>query len=215
MRVLVVGASGGTGREVVRALLARGHEVTAMARTAERLADAPGLTRHVGDALRAPDVDAVMSGHDAVVVTLGIPENPLRVRLGLAKAPIDLRSRGTANVIDAMHRCGVRRLVVQTSYGVGSSRDQLPLKWALIFAALLRPQIDDTEVQEAAVRASGLDWTLVQPVGLVDVPTGRPTFTSREGRVQAMSVARCDVAEVIAGSVAGGDDVGATVAVSS
>lgn len=214
MKVLVVGASSGTGLSAVRTLVARGHEVTAMARR-EMLALPEGATARRGDVLVPEEVDAAVAGHDAVVVTLGIAESPLLVRLGFGKTPIDVRSRGTTNVVAAMRRHGVRRLVVQTSYGVGVSRDRLPFVWRMIFALLLRPQIDDTERQETIVRESGLDWTLVQPVGLVDAPTARPTFTSLAAQTRSMSVSRAGVASVLSESLGNHAVLGACLAVSS
>ncbi|HVL75313.1 MAG TPA: SDR family NAD(P)-dependent oxidoreductase, partial [Noviherbaspirillum sp.] len=116
-KVLVVGASGGSGRAAVEALLAQGCEVTAFSRHADSLASMPGRLRTLrGDALDPAQVDAVVAGQDAVIVTLGISEPALRVRLfGSAGTAINVRSAGTRNVIAAMHRHGVRRLVVQTS----------------------------------------------------------------------------------------------------
>lgn len=215
MNVLLVGATGGTGRAAIDALLAAGHTVTAFARGAERLPERAGVRRLAGDVLDARAVDAAVPGHDAVVVTLGIAESPLLVRLGLQRTPIDVRSRGTAHVVRAMQRAGVRRLVVQSTYGVGASRGRLPLGWALIFALLLRPQIRDTEVQERVVAASGLDWTLVQPVGLVDAPTGRATFTSLSAQTRGMAVSRAAVAEVLAGELGRAAALGGSLAVSS
>ena len=197
MRVLVIGASSGTGREATTALLSRGHRVTAFARSADRLPEVAGLTRHKGDALIPADLDAAMPGHDAVVVALGIHESPLLVRLGFGKTPIDVRSVGTTNTIAAMKRHGVRRLVVQTTYGIGDSKGRLPLAWALIFWLLLKPQIADSEKQEAIVRASDLDWTLVQPVGLTDVDKGTPVLASPLGETRGMEISRAQVARFL------------------
>src|SRR5262245_30297316 len=125
MKVVVIGATGGSGRAAVDALLAAGREVTAFARHPERIhlaraasgpASHSGRLRLVqGDALSPSDVLRAVSGQDAVVVTLGITENPLRVRLiGAGRTQDDVRSVGTRNVVDAMRARGVRRLVVQT-----------------------------------------------------------------------------------------------------
>jgi uncharacterized protein YbjT (DUF2867 family) len=203
MRVLVVGATGGSGRAAVRELLARGHIVTALVRRPDQALE---FDRRVqiaaGDATRPTDVDAAVRGQDAVVVTLGIRENALRVRLrGSATTPLDVRSAGTKNVIAAMRRHGVGKLVVQSSYGVGDTRDRLPLRWRLIFALFLKPQIADTEVQEEHVRSSGLQWVLAQPVGLTDEDEARPPFASPEGEVRSMAVSRRSVARFLADAV--------------
>jgi uncharacterized protein YbjT (DUF2867 family) len=216
MRVLVLGATGGSGRAAVEELVARGHEVTAFTR---RPAEFPaGVRTALGDATVVADVDRAVQGQDAVLVTLGIAESPLRVRLrGSAGTPMDVRSRGTEHVVTAMRAHGVRRLLVQSSYGVGPTRDRLPLSNRLVFALLLRPQIADTERQERAVRDSGLDWTLVQPVTLTD--GDEPATWSTDAdiddlAVQGMRVSRRAVGGVLADAVADAGLVGRTLAVS-
>ena len=214
MRVLVIGATGGSGRAAVDALVTAGHEVTAFARhAADEFAGRDGIRSVDGDATLAAAVDAAVRGQDAVVVTLGIAENALRVRLrGSAGTPLDVRSRGTATVVDAMQRHGVRRLVVQSSYGVGETRDRLPFSSRVVFALVLRPQIADHERQERIVRASGLDWTIVQPVYLTD--GDEAASTSRAGDTEGMKVSRRAVGGVLAALATGSADVGSCVTVS-
>jgi uncharacterized protein YbjT (DUF2867 family) len=204
VRVLVVGATGGSGRAAVEALTAGGHEVTAFARRASvAYARRDGVRAVDGDATVPVDADRAVRGQDAVVVTLGISEHPLRVRLrGSRGTPLDVRSRGTAAVVAAMRAHGVRRLVVQSSYGVGETRDRLPLSTRLVFTLLLRPQIADHERQERLVRDSGLDWTVVQPVYLTD--GDEPATTSPSGDVAGMHVSRQAVGGVLAGLVTAG-----------
>lgn len=217
MKVLVVGASGGSGLAATRSLLARGCEVSAFARHPETLPQPAGaFTRVAGDATRVADIERAVAGHDAVVVTLGISESALRVRLlGSAHTAMDVRSRGTRHVVEAMHRHGVRRLVVQTSYGVGATRARLPWVFRLMFALLLRPQIQDTERQEEAVRASGLDWVLVQPVNLTDEDTAAPAFASPDGDYRSMKVSRRQVGDFLADAVLADRYVGSSVALSA
>ncbi|WP_040337635.1 NAD(P)-dependent oxidoreductase [Candidatus Blastococcus massiliensis] len=214
MKVLVVGATGGTGRAAVEHLVADGHAVTALARHASTaFGGTPGVRSVDGDATIAADVGEAVRGQDAVVVALGIAESPVRVRLrGPAGTPLDVRSRGTATVAAAMREHGVRRLVVQSSYGVGDTRDLLPLSARLVFALLLKPQIADHEVQERVVRGSGLDWTLVQPVYLTD--GDEPAARSTDGTVERMRVSRRAVGGVLARLATGADDVGANVSLS-
>ncbi|MGY1603874.1 NAD(P)-dependent oxidoreductase [Geodermatophilus sp. SYSU D00815] len=216
MRVLVVGATGGSGRAAVEALVARGHEVTAFARRPAGFP--PGVGTAIGDATVAADVDRAVRGQDAVVVALGIAESPLRVRLrGSAGTPMDVRSRGTERIVAAMRAHGVRRLVVLSSYGVGPTRDRLPFSSRLVFALLLRPQIADTERQERVVRDSGLDWTLVQPVNLTDDEQEATRSTDADAAplaVEGMRVSRRAVGGVLADAVADAGLVGRTVAVS-
>ncbi|MGF0116603.1 NAD(P)-dependent oxidoreductase [Promicromonospora sp. Marseille-Q5078] len=177
----MVGATRGSGLAVTRRLAADGHTVTAFGRTASSAFDAPvpgpGVVRPVdGDALDPDAVAKAVAGHDAVVVTLGISDNPLAVQwLRRAGTALDVRSRGTAVVIGAMRETGVRRLVVQTTYGLGDSWRHLDLTWKLVFRFVIGRQFADSGRQEEAVRASGLDWTIVRPVS-------SPTPTRSTGR---------------------------------
>ncbi|MBT8451526.1 MAG: SDR family oxidoreductase [Deltaproteobacteria bacterium] len=215
-KVLVVGASGGTGRATIDALLKRGHRVTAFSRHAESLEiDSDRVTLHNGDATNPDDVDRAVAGHDAVIITLGITENPIRVRLfGAAKTPNDVRSAGTRTVIAAMQKHGVRRLVVQSSYGVGETRGGLRWLDRMFFGLLLKPQIADTEVQELEVRESGVDWVLAQPVHLTDDESREMPFASAEGQVRDWKISRKGVAEFLAFAAQAPEYVGQSVALS-
>lgn len=213
MKVLVVGATGGSGRAAVTELVSRGHDVTALSRHASSL---PGVRGVDGDATDAALVDRLVQGQDAVVVALGISESAVRVRLrGPSGTPMDIRSRGTRTVLAAMRRHGVRRVVVQTSYGTGPTKVGLPLVNRLIFAVLLRPQIADTERQGAELRASGLDWVEVQPVTLTDEPWAGAPKASTDGSIEGVKVSRAQVGWFLAEAVEDATLTGRTVSVSA
>lgn len=216
-KVLVVGATGGTGRATIDALLERGHHVTAFSRHAASLEiDSDRVRLLNGDATDPNDVDRAVAGHDAVIITLGITENPIRVRLfGAAGTRTDVRSAGTRNVIAAMRKHGVRRLVVQSSYGVGETRNSLRWLDRLFFGLLLKPQIADTEVQELEVRESGVDWVLAQPVHLTDDDAAEMPYASADGEVREWKISRKGVAQFLALAAQTPDYVGRSVALSS
>jgi nucleoside-diphosphate-sugar epimerase len=215
-KVLVIGATGGTGRATIEALVKRGHRVTAFSRHAESLENSSDrVTLLNGDATNPDDVDRAVAGHDAVIITLGITENPLRVRLfGAARTPLDVRSAGTRNVIAAMRKHDVSRLVVQSSYGVGETRGRLRWVERLFFSLLLKPQIADTEVQELEVRDSGVDWVVAQPVHLTDEDRDNMPFASAVGEVREWKISRKGVARFLAMAAQGPDYVGQSVALS-
>lgn len=219
MKILVMGATGGCGQAVIAALLQRGHSVTAFSRSAGMLrhrADLRGELHTIdGDAADQHAVDAAVAGQDAVVVTLGISEPAVRVRLrGPAHTVPDIRSRGTRNVVAAMRRHGVTRLVVQSVFGIGDTAGKLGLVDRFFYALLINQQVADHAKQERAVRASGLDWTIVQPVHLTDDPVDGEAFVSAGGKIAYKKVARTAVARVLADAVEQRDYVGASIAVS-
>ncbi|MFD6176921.1 MULTISPECIES: NAD(P)-dependent oxidoreductase [unclassified Isoptericola] len=228
MDVLVVGATRGSGLALTRRLVADGHRVTAFGRTAsatfgqvEGRVEGPGSLRPLdGDALDPESVAKAVAGQDAVVVTLGISDNPLAVQwLRRSSTPTDVRSRGTATVVAAMRETGVRRLVVQSTYGLGDSWRHLDLTWKLVFRFVIGRQFTDSGRQEDVVRASGLDWTLVRPVSLTNSPDGAPAeapaHVTTDDTRRGLKVSRAQLAGVHAAALGDPGTVGATLSVSA
>jgi putative NADH-flavin reductase len=162
MKILVFGASGGTGLELVKQGLGAGHEVTAFVRNPDSMQGIQheSLSVVAGDVLDAADVGKAVAGHGAVLFAVGA-----------GREPSNVREKGALNVIGAMQAAGVKRLVCLSSMGVGDSQANLP--WftkRVIVGIYLRHAFADHERQEAAVKESGLDWTLVRPPHLKDGP---------------------------------------------
>lgn len=217
MKVLVVGASRGSGNQVVRELAAGGHDVTAFARSASTADYGDAAVRRVdGDVMSPAEVEKAVIGQDAVVVTLGISDNPLKVQwLRRASTPLRVRSEGTREVVAAMQRQGVARLVVQTTYGVGDTYRNLPLTLKAFFRLVIKPQVEDTVRQEAIVRDSGLEWTLIRPVVLHDGDETEAARVSADDEFDGLKVARRQVARVIAETLGRSDRDHATLTVSA
>ncbi|MBV9945570.1 MAG: SDR family oxidoreductase [Myxococcales bacterium] len=193
MKLAILGASRGTGAEVVKAALARGHEVTAFARTPETLAVShPKLIKLPGDFHRAESVGGAVRGQDAVVITAsstslkGFRENPRYF------------SKGTEYAIAAMKAQGVSRLVVLSALGVGESRRLANfLLEKLVISFLLKLPFEDHERQEALVRASGLDWVIVRPGRLTDGPARKHYVTKTAVEPVPSSISRADLADFL------------------
>jgi putative NADH-flavin reductase len=156
MRLLIIGATGGTGRELVKQALERGHLVTAFVRTPEKLRFAhERLTVVRGDVLDRSSVEAAVRGHDAVVSALGHKR---------WFYPTRILSAGTANILGAMQACGVRRFVCETSLGLGESCGRMGLYYTLFVIPVILPLYYwDKRRQERLIRASRLDWVIVRP----------------------------------------------------
>lgn len=216
MKTLVIGANGATGRAVTAELLTQGHEVSAFVRRPGAMGELGDRVRLiVGDVMTPDDVDRAVAGHDAVVVVLGIKENPLRVRFrGAAATASNVRSAGTRNVVAAMRRHGVPRLVVQSTHGAGETRRKLSWFWKLMFWLILKPQLVDTNLQETIVRDSDLDWVLVRPVSLKDTPPG-DVLVSTSGDTRSMDVPRRSVARVLVDALTGRRQLGQALSVSA
>lgn len=185
MHVTVFGATSTTGRLVVDRALAAGHTVTAHTRDTTRVARQHDRLRVVeGDVTDPVACRAALTGADAVIITLG------NGRHG------SVREAGTRAIVEAMHGADVRRIVCQSTLGVGTSRANLNLVWRyLMFGGLLRQAYADHVAQEEVVTSSGLDWTIVRPSAFTDreVPGVRHGFGT-EARGLSLTVSRGQVA---------------------
>jgi uncharacterized protein YbjT (DUF2867 family) len=162
-KILVLGATGGTGRLIVSRALARGHQVTALVRSPEKASDLKGAKLVVGDARDEKALREALRGQDAVVSALGTPASPFH--------EVTLLSTSTRALVDAMKLEHVSRLVCITGIGAGDSAGHGGfLLDRLIFPLLLRKVYADKNRQEAIVADSGLDWAVVRPSVLNDKP---------------------------------------------
>jgi uncharacterized protein YbjT (DUF2867 family) len=162
-KILVLGATGGTGRLIVAQALARGYDVAALVRSVEKGRDLKGAKLIVGDARDDKALREALKGRDAVISALGTPASPFR--------EVNLLSTATRALVSAMKAENVSRLVCITGIGAGDSAGHGGFVFdRLIFPLLLRKVYADKNRQEAIVRDSGLDWVVVRPSVLNDKP---------------------------------------------
>lgn len=187
MNIIIFGATGSIGRELVTQALDAGHQVTAFARKPSRLKIRHrALTLSTGNVLNPRHVAAALDGHDAVLIALG------------AGRKGHVRSAGTANIIDAMKTHGLRRLICETTLGAGDSRALLNFFWKrIMFGLLLRPAYADHLAQEKSVESSELDWTIVRPAAFTNGPrtqTYKHGFPNTQKNLK-LKISRSDVAD--------------------
>lgn len=156
MNILVIGATGKTGLQILGQALARGHDVTALVRNPANLkVKGDRLTVMRGNVLDPTSLGQAMKGQDAVLCALGHKR-----WLG----PTSILSKGTENIVQAMKGHGVKRLIAVTALGVGDSRFRLGLTYTLFTIPFILPFYwFDKGRQEKVIRESGLDWTIVRP----------------------------------------------------
>ncbi|HEX8243738.1 MAG TPA: SDR family oxidoreductase [Longimicrobium sp.] len=189
MNVVVFGATGGTGRELVKQALGHAHTVRAFVRNPDKLKIIHHRLEVVqGDVLDATAVAAAVAGQDAVMSALGVND----------RKPNTVLSDGTRNLLAAMETQKVKRLLFVSSLGVGETKGQLgPLYNLVLLPGLLKHIFADKETAEELVRESMLDWTIVRPGVLKN---GRLTAKYRAGPDAAKGrwfpkVSRADVAD--------------------
>jgi putative NADH-flavin reductase len=192
MKILVLGATGATGRHLVEQALDQGHRVTAIARNPDKLdTRSRDLTVVPGDVTDPLAVERAVVSQDAVICALG-SSTPLRRDPTLVT--------GVANLVAAMQRHHVRRLVYLSFLGVRDGRSQLsPLGKYVVAPLILRKVAADHADKEAIIRQSALDWVIVRPPRLTNGPrTG--VYRSGEHIKATMAIpriSRADLAEVM------------------
>jgi putative NADH-flavin reductase len=189
MRIVVFGASGGTGRELVKQGRAQGHEVTAFVRNPAAFTGGDRLRVVVGDARDEKAVAAAIPGQDAVLSALGG---------GLGDDSLLPESMG--HILAAMKREGVRRLIVLGASGVwpgASQRLSAPMQLVarMLDRTILKKPFQAQRAMQMRIQASDTEWTIVQPPHLVNKP-GRGTYRVDGDALPAngTSIARADVA---------------------
>lgn len=188
MKLLVLGATGGTGLEIVRQAIERGHSVTAFVRSPERLRPFQDhISVRRGDLLNSAELEQILRGHDAVLSGFG-------PRVPISKADATLLQRFAFALTTAMRHAGVRRVVVESVAFLFRNSIVPP---AYLLGRLFFPRtVADASAMERVFAESELDWTMVRPPELTDKPyTGK--YRVREGQLPrfGFKISRADVAD--------------------
>jgi putative NADH-flavin reductase len=186
MRLAIFGATGGTGLELTRQALEKGHSVRVLVRNPNRMPLTNANMRIVlGSALDHESVTKTVLGADAVLSCLGQRSLLRNTRVV---------SVATHLIMEVMKEHGVRRLVVESAFGAGESLALANVMERLLFATLLWAPYEDKNLMEPEVKASGLEWTILRPTMLTNGQrTGRYSVEVNR-RPAAGRVTRADVA---------------------
>ena len=201
MKIVVFGASGGTGIEIVKQALAAGHQVTAFVRNPARIAiQHAKLSLRQGDVLDAAAVEQTIAGQEAVITALGPTRPPVPGMMETA----------AKHITAAMQKHGVRRLISTTGAGVRDSQDQPKLADRLIrglLALTAGAVLRDSEANVNVIRATNLDWTIVRYPRLTDGPRTGKYRVGYVGKDSGIQIARADGADFVLRELAEGKHV--------
>ena len=208
MKLLVLGATGGTGIEIVRQAIDRGHSVTAFVRSPERLKSfGDHITVRQGNLLNPVELEPVIKGHEAVLSGFG-------PRLPVSKADANLLRQFGGALTGAMPKAGVKRVVVES---VAFLFKDSMIPPAYLFGRLFFPSIvADASAMEELFQNSGLEWTIARPPELTDKPyTGK--YRVREGHLPrfGFTIARADVADFMIKAAENRSSLGNIVGISN
>jgi putative NADH-flavin reductase len=208
MNLVVLGATGSTGLEIVRQAIEYGHSVTAFVRSPERLKPfRDRISVKQGNLLDAAELEPVIKGHDAVLSAFG-------PRVPIAKGDANLLRQFAVALTTAMPRAGVRRVVLES---VAFLFKDAIIPPAYLLGRLFFPGVvADASGMEKVLEKSGLDWTIARPPKLTPKPyTGK--YRVREGHLPAFgfSISYADVADFMIKAVQNRSLIGKVVGVCS
>ncbi|MFD0206323.1 MULTISPECIES: NAD(P)-dependent oxidoreductase [Saccharothrix] len=193
MRIAVLGATGRTGRLVVRTLLERGHHLVAVVRDADRAELPEEVELVVGDVRRADVLGRAVEGADAIVSALG--PGPGAPRLHAEVAPV---------LLSVMTESGVRRYVGVSGAGLTVPGDRKSLRDRVISALMSRSaMVADKAAEHRTWVSSDIAWTLVRPPRLTDGPAGDAVEHHAHCSPRRTLLSRADLAVFLADVVEG------------
>jgi putative NADH-flavin reductase len=195
--IILFGATGGSGKQVVTQALERGYAVTAVIRNPASLAiHHSNLKVTRGDVLQSISFEKEIIGKDVVISCLGT---------GKDLKPTTIYSRGMENIISAMKNAGVGRLVCISAGALYTNKEMGIFVRALskiVLQKILKNLYDDMRLMETLVEASGLDWTIVRPARLVNKPrTGNYRTAIQSHLRRPWRIARADLADFMLSSI--------------
>jgi len=188
MKLLIFGASGSVGKQLVNQALNNGYMVTAFVRNTQNwpVQSEANLQLFAGDVLDLLAVEKAVKGQDAILCVLGDG------KLG------KIRAVGTKNIIDAMEKQNVSRFICQTTLGMGESYGNLNFLWKYVmFGMLLKKAFKDHAIQEQHILNSKLNYTIVRPSALTDGPQTDSYKIGFDGKYKGLQlkISRADVAK--------------------
>ena len=178
MRILIIGGNGQTGRFAVDEALQRGHNITALIRNPSTLVAKEGLKIVKGTPLEPSNVESAFNA------VSGDPPSAVIVTLGSSKEKgTQLMADVHKNLVAAMKRHGVSKIVTLASFGVGSSLPNISLimRWAIANTSLANAFADHNRVDEI-LKQSGLKFVLLRPARLTMSKKAPVTFHGDEGK---------------------------------
>ena len=208
MKLLIFGATGGVGIELVKQALQKNHEVTAFVRNSEKLHVLKSSNLHFqqGNIMNSKQVNHAIQNQDAVICVIGDG------KVG------KVRSIGTKHIIEGMNKAAIKRLVCQTTLGLGESYGNLNYIWKhIMFGFLLKKAFQDHKRQEQIITNSDLDYIIVRPSALTDGDITQNYKVDFDGSVKnlKLKISRADVADFILSQLDENFNIGKTISISN
>lgn len=187
MKILLLGATGRTGKYIIEEALKRGHTISAIARDPEKLKDYE-IDVTQGTPYEYETVEKALSGCEAVINTLNVSRKSDNPWAPIA-APKDLISKSASNALQAMEKNGIKRFIALSTIGAGRSWKTTPgiLKF-IVSISNLKHAFRDHGRQEEILESSSLEYTICRAPMLSEEMNSRGAIATQEGERPASTV---------------------------
>ena len=215
MKILLLGATGRTGKLALTYALGKGYKVNCLVRDQSKLQEHEKLSVLQGIPTNPADLEKAMEGCKSIINILNIsrkndfPWSPLRT-------PRTLLSDTTRQLIDLAKANSISRVVSCSAWGVGDSRAEIPVwfRW-MIDNSNIGKAYHDHEKQEELLKTSELDFTIVRPSGLINTKRPMKIQESYSGTPKpTLTISRMANAQFLVDSITRKDLEGKTVTIS-
>jgi putative NADH-flavin reductase len=195
MKIAIFGASGYSGKEILKLALSQNHIVTVLTRSASSIQiKNANLTIIEGNVLDANTVNKVIQNQDAVIQCLGIGGK------GNGQ-PTTFVSDASKIIVSEMEKLQIKRLIAMSNVGAGNSLSFQPWIFNKIilpyFMKWLKAVIDDKNRMEPIIMNSNLDWTIVRCPNIVDKAAKKNITATLDGKNLKLSITNIDTADFI------------------
>ncbi|WP_229216747.1 NAD(P)-dependent oxidoreductase [Dyadobacter sp. 3J3] len=197
-KILILGATGRTGNLLLRQLLDRGYQVNVLIRDKERMVMHQNMSVFEGTPTDEKALEKAIDGCDVIISVLNISRTCDFPWASLRTQP-DFLSHTLSNVIRLGTGIGVKRIIILSAWGVGDTKSDIPwwFKW-LIDYSNIGVAYRDHEQQEKLLVDSGMDYTIIRPVGLVNSETEKNVLVSLNNYPKpGLTISRKNVARFI------------------
>ncbi len=209
LSILIFGGTSGIGLETTKLALSRGHQVTSITRHPERMAiEHANLINLKGDITKPDSYQSLFEGKDVIISSIG---------LGPSRKKVTVYSEGMKSVLIAMDQVEIKRVLTISGIGAGDSKGHGGFFYDRILNPLLLKQdYADKNRQEAILKDSDSDWTIVRPGFLTDDESEKNyrVIQNMDGIISG-DITRSDVAHYLLTAIEQGNNIGETVFLSN
>ena len=198
MKVLLLGATGRLGNEILKQLSVHNKDVNILVRDPDKLnTQAKNISVFKGNPIDQNDLDNAMAGCNSIITSLNISRNS-DFPWAKLRSPIDLLSVTMNNLINLMPKHDINRIITISAWGANETKKELPIwfRW-LIENSNIRYGYKDHEIQEKLLIKTNLNWSIIRPVGLNNSKKIKTAHASLNKKPKNFMISRRCVAKFI------------------